>query len=112
VIDIRDSMEPREIDEPSVVGSLGMQYVNAPLTFGDLSNAAMERVLAALRAAKDTPTLLHCNSANRTGGPLIAYLMLDEGMSEEAAVETAMRAGLRSAEVLEFATSYARDHHK
>lgn len=112
VIDLRDSMEPREIDEPGVVASLGMQYVNAPMTFGDLSNAAMDRVLAALRAAKDTPTLLHCNSANRTGGPLIAYLMLDEGMSEEAAVETAMRAGLRSAEVLEFATSYARDHHK
>ncbi|MGH7523813.1 MAG: beta-lactamase hydrolase domain-containing protein [Gemmatimonadales bacterium] len=112
VIDIRDSMEPREIDEPSVVTALGMQYVNAPMIFGALSDAAMERVLAALRAAKGTPTLLHCNSANRTGGPLIAYLVLDEGMSEESAVAAAMTAGLRSAEVLEFATAYAREHRK
>ena len=112
VIDIRDSMEPREIDEPSVVTSLGMRYVNAPMSFGALSNAAMEQVLVALRAARGTPTLLHCNSANRTGGPLIAYLMLDEGMTEESAVDTAMRAGLRSAEVLEFATTYARENRK
>jgi len=108
VIDIRDPMEPRDVDEPGVVDELGMNYINAPVTSGALSDAAMENVLRALRAARNTPTLLHCNSANRTGGPLIAYLMLDEGLEEQAAIEVAMQAGLRSVEVMEWAIGYAR----
>ena len=108
VIDIRDPMEPRDVDEPVVVNSLGMKYVNAPVISGALSDKAMERVLGALRAATGTPTLLHCNSANRTGGPLLAYLMLDEGLDEQAAIAIAMQSGLRSAEVMEWATEYAR----
>ena len=110
VIDVRDPMEPRPFDEPGSVSSLGMKYVNAPLVFGALSDPAMDRVLGALRAAKGTPTLLHCNSANRTGGPLIAYLILDEGMDEAAAIDAAMRTGLRSAEILEWATEYSNRH--
>jgi protein tyrosine phosphatase (PTP) superfamily phosphohydrolase (DUF442 family) len=108
VIDIREPMEPREVDEPGVVSSLGMNYVNAPVVSGALSDAAMERVLGALRTARGTPTLLHCNSANRTGGPLIVYLMVDEGLDEQAAIAIAMQSGLRSAEVMEWATEYAR----
>lgn len=108
VIDIRDPMEPREVDEPGVVTSLGMKYVNTPVVSGALSDAAMEQVLGALRMARGTATLLHCNSANRTGGPLIAYLMVDEGLEEQAAVAIAMQAGLRSAEIMEWATGYAR----
>lgn len=108
VIDLRDPMEPRPFDEPETVSGLGMNYVNAPVVFGALSDAGMDRVLGALRATNDMPTLLHCNSANRTGGPLIAYLMLDEGMDEQAAVDAAMRSGLRSAELMEWATAYAR----
>ena len=108
VIDIRDPMEPREVDEPGVVSELGMKYINAPVVSGALTDAAMEKVLGALRAASGVPTLLHCNSANRTGGPLIAYLMLDEGLEEQAAIEIAMQAGLRSVELMEWATGYAR----
>jgi protein tyrosine phosphatase (PTP) superfamily phosphohydrolase (DUF442 family) len=108
VIDIRDPMEPREVDEPGVVSSLGMKYSNAPVIYGALNDLAMDRVLGALRAARGTATLLHCNSANRTGGPLIAYLMADEGLDEQASIAIAMQSGLRSAEVLEWATGYAR----
>jgi protein tyrosine phosphatase (PTP) superfamily phosphohydrolase (DUF442 family) len=98
VIDLRDPMEPR---------AFGMHYVNAPVVSGALTDAAMDRVLAALRASRDTPTLLHCASANRTGGPLIAYLMIDESADRERAVGAAMRGGLRSMELLEWGTEYA-----
>jgi protein tyrosine phosphatase (PTP) superfamily phosphohydrolase (DUF442 family) len=108
VIDIRDPMEPRPLDESGTATSLGMKYVNAPVVSGALSDTAMDRVLDALRTAKGTPALLHCNSANRTGGPLIAYLMLDEKMNEQDAVDAAMRSGLRSAEVMEWATEYSK----
>jgi protein tyrosine phosphatase (PTP) superfamily phosphohydrolase (DUF442 family) len=108
VIDLRDAMEPRPFDEAATVHSLGMTYANTPVVSGALGDSAMNAVLAALRTARGTPTLLHCNSANRTGGPLIAYLMMDEGMDEPAAIDTAMRSGLRSMELLEWATNYVR----
>lgn len=108
VIDARDPMEPRDFDEAASVTQLGMTYINAPIAWGALDDGTMDRVLAALRTAKGTPSLLHCNSANRTGGPLIAFLMLDHGMDEPAAVDAAMRAGLRSAELMEWAIGYAR----
>ena len=39
---------------------------------------------------------------------MIPYLMLDRGMSEDEAVETAMRIGTRSAELIELALEYVR----
>jgi protein tyrosine phosphatase (PTP) superfamily phosphohydrolase (DUF442 family) len=108
VIDVRDTMEPRPFDEPAAARTAGLHYINAPVTPGALTDEMMERVLLPLRAAAGTPTLLHCNSANRTGGALIAFLMLDQGMDEADAIDIAMRSGLRSAELLEWATDYAR----
>ncbi|MGE3524728.1 MAG: hypothetical protein AB7I33_02305, partial [Gemmatimonadales bacterium] len=31
ILDIRDPMEPRPIDEPAVAADLGMEYVNIPV---------------------------------------------------------------------------------
>ena len=107
IVDIRDPMEPRPFDEPALMSRLGLRYVNVPVTAGNLDDETMDRALGAIRAAGDRPVLLHCASGNRTGGPLIAHLMLDRGASEETAVETAVRAGLRSAEVLQWAVDYA-----
>lgn len=112
VIDIRDAMEPRPFDEPATTAALGMIYVNAPVVLGALTDAAMDRVLSALRSAQKVTTLLHCNSANRTGGPLIAFLVLDEGIAVQDAVDTAMRSGLRSAEILDWATDYVQRKEK
>jgi protein tyrosine phosphatase (PTP) superfamily phosphohydrolase (DUF442 family) len=108
VIDLRDPMESRPFDEPATVRTLGMRYVNVPTVSGALTEEMMDEILAALRSTNATPALLHCASANRVGGPLIAYLMLDEGMSEQDAVNAAMRAGLRSPEMIEWAVGYAR----
>ena len=105
-------MEPRSFDEPDAASALGIDYVNAPVVSGALTDQVMECVLAALREARPTPTLLHCSSANRTGGPLIAYLMLDEGMNEANAVDAAMRGGLRSVEIMEWGIEYAKRNGK
>jgi protein tyrosine phosphatase (PTP) superfamily phosphohydrolase (DUF442 family) len=110
VIDLRDPMEQRPFDEATEVERLGMTYHNFPVASGALDDATLERILTVLRAQAGTPTLLHCASANRTGGPLIAYLLVDEGRDEQAAVDTAMRAGLRSAEVMQWGVEYGRNH--
>ena len=108
VLDIRDPMEPRPLDEPAIVRGLGLAYEQVTVRQGALDDQVMDTVLDVLRRHEGKPTLLHCASGNRVGGPLIAYLVLDKGMSEDEAIETAMRAGLRGADVLEWGVDYAR----
>ncbi len=110
IVDLRDPMEPRPVDEPDLVHHLGMVYVNIPVTSGALSDGALERILATLRTARDRTIFCHCNSGARVGGALIAHLILDHGMDEDAAATEAMRVGLRSAELLEWGLDYARRH--
>jgi protein tyrosine phosphatase (PTP) superfamily phosphohydrolase (DUF442 family) len=108
VIDIRDPMEPRPFDERATVERLGMKYVNVPVSPGNTGDAAMEKILGALRESAGSTVLLHCASGNRTGAPLIAHLMLDHGVTEEEAVARAMQGGLRSPEYLEWGVGFAR----
>lgn len=108
VIDIRDPSEARSFDEATLVQSLGMQYINIPVVAGSLSDPIMDQLLATMRSSKGQPTMLHCASANRTGAPLLTYLMLDEGMAEQDAMDASLRAGLRSAEMAEWGVEYAR----
>ena len=108
ILDIRDPMEPRPLDEAEVVRKLGMEYVNVSVRQGALDDSTMEAVLAELRRNRERPVLLHCASANRVGGVLIPYLILDHAMEEAEAVETAMRIGLRGPDLLEWGLDYAR----
>ena len=108
VLDLRDPMEPRPVDEAALVRELGMEYVNVPVRAGSLDDATLEQILAALRRAGDRTVFFHCGSGSRVGGALIPYFILDQGMEEQDAVEQAMRVGLRSAEYMEWGLDYAR----
>ena len=108
VLDVRDPMEPRPVDEPALVQQLGMEYVNIPVRAGSLDDATIDRILEVLRGAGDRTVFFHCGSGNRVGGALIPYFILDLGMEEQDAVDQAMRVGLRSAEIMEWGLSYVR----
>jgi protein tyrosine phosphatase (PTP) superfamily phosphohydrolase (DUF442 family) len=112
VLDVRDPMEPRPVDEAAVVAQLGMEYVNIPISGGSLDDSILDRILAVLRGAHGRTVFFHCGSGNRVGGALIPYFMLDQGMEEQHAVDQAMRVGLRSAEMMEWGLSYARRNQK
>ena len=111
VLDIRDPMEPRPLgDEAAVAREIGLAYENVPVRQGAAGPAEMERILDVLRRNKGKQMFFHCGTANRVGGALIPYFMLDEGMSEDDAVQRAMQVGLRSPEFLEWGLDYARSH--
>lgn len=110
VIDLRDPMEPRPFDEPALMAELGINYVNVPIGSGSLDEASLDKVLATLREQQGQPTLMHCASANRVGGALIPWFVLEQGMGEQEATDAAMRVGLRSAEFMEWGLNYARTH--
>jgi protein tyrosine phosphatase (PTP) superfamily phosphohydrolase (DUF442 family) len=106
VLDLRDPMEPRPLDEPAVAAELGLEYVNIPVSSGSLTDQTLERVLDVLRSAGNSTIFVHCGSGSRVGGALLPYLMLDLGLNEEDAIGEAMRMGLRSAELLEWGVDY------
>ncbi|MEO8030348.1 MAG: hypothetical protein ABI765_05850 [Gemmatimonadota bacterium] len=108
VLDLRDPMEPRPFDEPSLVRQLGMEYVNVPVVAGRQTDAQLDKILQVLRGAGDKQVFFHCASANRVGAAMIPYLMTDAGMEEEDAVSEAMRIGMRSAELMEWGLTYGR----
>jgi protein tyrosine phosphatase (PTP) superfamily phosphohydrolase (DUF442 family) len=110
VLDIRDPMEPRSFDEPALARSLRLEYINIPVSSGSLSDATLDRILEVLRNAGDRRVFFHCGSGNRVGGAIIPYLMLDKGLDEEAAVEAAMRVGLRSPELMQWGLDYTQRH--
>ena len=108
VIDLRDPMEPRPFDEPALVRKLGMTYLTVSVRQGALDDAVMDSALDAIRRSDGWPLLLHCASANRVGGVLIPYFMIDKGMTQEDAVAAAMKVGLRGADLLEWALDYTQ----
>lgn len=108
VVDNRDPMEPRPFDEPAAVRQLGMEYVNIPIVHGAVTSSTMAKIHGMLRKLAGRRALLHCSSGNRTAAAMIPYFMIDEGMDEEEAVDTAMRMGMRSAELVQVALDYVR----
>ncbi len=110
VLNLRPHAEPHPFDEAATVQSLGMEYVNVPVGPRDLNDATLDRVRAVLRENRARSVYFHCASANRVGGALIPFLMLDEQMEQEDAVAIATRVGLRSPELLQWALRYVEQH--
>ena len=108
VLDNRDTMEPRGFDEPTAARKAGLEYISLPIVHGAVTVDTMKRVHDTLRKLAGKKALLHCSSGNRTAAALIPYLMKEEGMPEEEAVDIAMRSGLRSTELMEIALQYER----
>jgi protein tyrosine phosphatase (PTP) superfamily phosphohydrolase (DUF442 family) len=108
VLDLRDPMEPRPLDEPATTQRLGLEYVVAPVTAGTMTDATLERIHQVLRQAGDRSLFVHCGSGSRVGGALLPHLMLEHGLNEEDATAQAMRIGLRSADLLEWGLDYVR----
>jgi protein tyrosine phosphatase (PTP) superfamily phosphohydrolase (DUF442 family) len=108
VVDNRDPMEPRPFDEPAVVRAAGLDYISLPIVHGAVTTDTMKRMHDTLKKLAGKKALLHCSSGNRTSAALIPYLMIDKKMEQDDAVDIAMRGGLRSAELMELALSYAQ----
>jgi protein tyrosine phosphatase (PTP) superfamily phosphohydrolase (DUF442 family) len=108
VVDLRDPMEPRPLDEPATAARLGLEYIVLPVTAGTMTDATLERLHDVLQDAGARPVFVHCGSGSRVGGALLPHLMLEHGLSEEDAVAQAIRVGLRSADLLEWGLDFAR----
>lgn len=105
VLNLRTASEGVDLDkERALVEKAGMRYVNIPV-----STPRAEQADEFIRAVKDKanhPMLIHCGSANRVGGFMMIYRVVEQGWSEEKAEEEAVKIGLRSEELKKFAREY------
>jgi len=110
VLDLRDPMEPRPLDEAATAASLGLTYVNVPIGPHSLTDETLDHVLEVVRGAGDGTVFMHCGSGNRVGAALLPYFIMDQELDQDEAVAQAMRVGLRSPELMEWALDYTRRH--
>ena len=99
VIDLRPPDEPRGYDEPETARLTGLTYVVVPVTAATLDQAAIDRFLAALRAA-EPPVIVHGSTADRPAALLYAWLVLEKKESPLQALAHARAAGLRDRALL------------
>lgn len=105
VIDLRGATEPRGFDEAGLLDRLAVEYHRIPVT-ASLDATQIDAVRALLRGRDGRSVLVHCKSANRVGGAMLPYLVLDEEMSVHDALTLAQRIGLRSEELAHAALGY------
>lgn len=111
VLDLRGVDEPRDFDEAEAARALKLNYLAIPVTPADFTDSkftAFRHHLAAHGPRK--PMLIHCASGNRVGAALLPWLVLDQGLSYDAALEMARTVGLRSLELTNRALEYTRAH--
>ena len=108
VLDVREAMEPRPVRVPDDVVAAGLEFINIPVGHSRGSDATLARIRETVKQLvdKQRKAFFYCSSGNRVGATLIPYLMLDQGFEQEDAVNTAMRCGMRSAELMEWALDY------
>lgn len=93
VIDIRTKPEDRGMDEATVIGDLGMEYIKFPIDKPESINFDNARELERLIAESQGPVLVHCGSSNRVGA-LFALQKSDDGADDEVALEYGREAGM------------------
>lgn len=112
VINMRPESE-LAFNERQVVESLGMEYLNIPVTLQTLDDARVEAFIARVRdlrleAGGAERVLVHCSSGNRVAALWAMYEIADGGLPAEEAVARARRAGLKSAELVQFIGDWTR----
>ena len=111
IFDLRGTDEPRGFDEPTVARSLRLHYLPIPTTAADLSDSRFTAFRHHLMAhGPDNPMFIHCASGNRVGAALLPWLVLDNGLSEDAALEKARAVGLRDPALTKRALEYIRSY--
>jgi protein tyrosine phosphatase (PTP) superfamily phosphohydrolase (DUF442 family) len=113
VFDLRGADEPRAFDEAAAACSMQLNYLAIPVTPADFSDSkftAFRHHLAAHGPQKSM--FIHCASGNRVGAALLPWLVLDKGLSYDAALEMARAVGLRNPELTKRALEYTRTHEQ
>jgi protein tyrosine phosphatase (PTP) superfamily phosphohydrolase (DUF442 family) len=107
VLSLRTSGEGIDLKkERSLVEKTGLRYFNIPVVSSVPRAEQAEEFIKLVKEKSNHPMLIHCASANRVGAFMMIYRVLEQGWSEEKALDEAVKIGLRGDELKKFAESY------
>jgi len=96
--------------ERALVERAGMRYVNIPVVSRAPRAEQADEFIRVARQAANQPMLVTCASANRVGAFMMIYRVLEQGWSEDQALDEAVRIGLTGEELRTFAHAYIAQH--
>ena len=111
VLNLRTATEGADLDrERQLAEKAGLRYISIPVVGSDPKPEQADQFLKAVKDNANQPMLIHCASANRVGGFWMIHRVLDQGWSEDKALEEATKIGLRSDVLKKFALDYIAAH--
>jgi protein tyrosine phosphatase (PTP) superfamily phosphohydrolase (DUF442 family) len=96
--------------ERALVEKTGLRYFNIPVVSSAPRAEQADEFIRLVKEKSNHPMLINCSTANRVGAFMMIYRVLEQGWSQERALEEALKIGLRGDELKKFAQSYIAQH--
>jgi protein tyrosine phosphatase (PTP) superfamily phosphohydrolase (DUF442 family) len=104
VLSLRTGNEGADLArERTIVEQAKMRYFNIPVVSSAPRTHQADDFIRILKDRSNHPMLISCASANRVGAFMMIYRVLEQGWSEEKALEEAKKIGLSSDGLKKFA---------
>ncbi|HJZ68907.1 MAG TPA: protein tyrosine phosphatase family protein [Blastocatellia bacterium] len=107
VLSLRTSSEGFGLaHEKEMVEKAGLRFINIPVVTTAPKPEQVTEFINAVKDKSNQPMLIHCGSANRVGAFWMIYRVVEQGWSEEKALEEAVKIGLTNPVLKSFAHEY------
>lgn len=111
VLSLRTAAEGIDLRRERVqVEDKKMRYYNIPVDSASPRAAQADEFLRIARDKANHPMLVNCATANRVGAFMMILRVVEQGWSEEKALDEAIKIGLRGDELKKFAKDYIARH--
>ena len=111
VLNLRTASEGVDLKhEQEAVEKAWMRYISIPIVSSAPKPEQVEDFLKAVKEKENQPMLIHCGSANRVGAFWMIHRVIDQGWTEDKALEEAIKIGLTSPVLKKFAHEYIVAH--
>jgi protein tyrosine phosphatase (PTP) superfamily phosphohydrolase (DUF442 family) len=111
VLSLRTASEGIDLArERAQVESNKMRYFNIPVNGASPRVEQADEFLRLTRDKSNHPMLINCASANRVGAFMMILRVVDQGWSEDKALDEAIKIGLSSDGLKKFAKEYIATH--
>ena len=111
VLSLRTASEGIDLArERAQVESKKLRYFNIPVNGSSPRAEQADEFLRIARDKTNHPMLVNCSTANRVGAFMMILRVVEQGWSEEKALEEAIKIGLRGEELKKFAKDYIASH--
>lgn len=94
------------IRERALVEKAGLRYFNIPVASTAPRVEQADEFIRLVKEKSNHPLLINCASANRVGALMMIYRVVEQGWSEDKALDEALKIGLRGDELKKFAQNY------